>query len=74
MGYQVYKASGEKGKTFRGGKKKDRDQWYGHKEKDFQKWWERVGKKEWGGRDIANKEMADEVYDTWAGRGKPKAK
>ena len=64
----------QKGKEFRGGKKKDRDKWYGYNNKDFQKWWEKKGKKEWGGQDIQNKKMAKEVYDDWVESGKPKVK
>ena len=33
------------GVEFRGGKKKDRDRWFGIEDKYFKKWWERVGKK-----------------------------
>ncbi|MFJ6207370.1 hypothetical protein [Lysinibacillus sp. NPDC092081] len=62
-----------KGKEFRGGKKKDRDKWYGHTDKNFKKWWERTGKKEWGIGDIPNKKLADEAYNEWVDRGKPSA-
>lgn len=60
-----------KGKVFRGGKKKDRDQWYGKNDKQFQKWWEREGKKQWGGGDIEDEKMAQEVYDEWIEQGRP---
>ncbi|RKZ44403.1 MAG: hypothetical protein DRR16_31410 [Candidatus Parabeggiatoa sp. nov. 3] len=44
-GVLVHNASkGTKGKCFRGGKKKNRDNWYGYNDKDFQNWWHREGK------------------------------
>lgn len=61
----------QKGKEFRGGKKKNRNNWYRKNDKDFQKWWERKGKKEWGGDDISDSKMADEVYKDWIDSGKP---
>lgn len=60
-----------KGKEFRGGSKKTRDKWYGIKDVNFQKWWEREGKKGWGGMDIQNSEMAWEIYDYWKSIGSP---
>ncbi len=62
-----------KGKQFRGGNKKSRDKWYGIKDKSFQKWWERVGKSEWGGGDIQDSKMAQEIYDYWKDIGSPNA-
>ncbi|KYC38715.1 hypothetical protein WA1_36715 [Scytonema hofmannii PCC 7110] len=62
---------GEKGKSFRGGKKKKRDNWYGYNDKDFQKWWHRIGKEEFGGRDTDNAQQAKEVYEYWELIGKP---
>ncbi|NLD45867.1 MAG: hypothetical protein GX660_01520, partial [Clostridiaceae bacterium] len=61
----------KKGKEFRGGSKKQRDNWYGYKDKNFQKWWERQGKKYWGGADIEDSKMAKEVYDYWVEIGSP---
>lgn len=63
-----------KGKSFRGGKKKNRDNWYGYNDKNFQRWWHRVGKDEYGGNDIEDAKMAKEVYQDWVSRGKPKVK
>ncbi len=62
-----------KGKQFRGGNKKSRDKWYGINDKNFQKWWERVGKSEWGGEDIQDSKMAQEIYNYWKEIGSPNA-
>jgi hypothetical protein len=64
----------QKGKEFRDGSKKQRDKWHGYKDRDFQKWWEKKGKKEWGGDDIEDSKMAKEVYEDWVSSGKPKVK
>ncbi len=61
----------KKGQEFRGGSKKQRDNWYGYDDKNFQKWWERQGKKEWSGADIEDSKMAKEVYKYWVEIGKP---
>ena len=63
----------KKGKEFRGGSKKKRDRWYGINDKNFQKWWERVGKSEFGGEDIQDSKMAKEVYEYWKEIGSPRA-
>ena len=42
--FDLYNKRPIRGKEFRGGKKKDRDSWYGINDKEFQKWWEREGK------------------------------
>lgn len=64
----------EKGKTFRGGKKKDRDNWYGFDDPDFQSWWHRVGKQEFGhGMDLDNREQAQAAHQYWVQQGKPRA-
>jgi len=46
----------------RGGKKSDRDRWFGlEKREDFHKfrrWWHRQGKEEQSGRDIASRDEA----------------
>lgn len=63
----------EKGQSFRGGTKSQRDQWYGYNDRDFHKWWEKVGKKNYG-HDILDKQMADEVYQEWVDLGKPRIK
>ncbi|NLK69685.1 MAG: RHS repeat-associated core domain-containing protein, partial [Clostridiaceae bacterium] len=64
----------KKGQDFRGGSKKDRDQWYGYDDKNFKNWWHRKGKKEWGGEDLLDKEMVKEAYEYWVEIGKPKVK
>jgi hypothetical protein len=64
----------KKGKTFRGGSKKTRDNWYGYNDKEFQRWWHRKGKKDWGGNDIEDAEHARQVYESWVSQGKPKVK
>ncbi len=75
-GVLVHNASkGKKGKCFRGGKKKNRDNWYGKNEKEFQKWWHREGKKEFNdGMDIEDAANAQEAFDYWESIGKPKVK
>ena len=60
---------GEKGKSFRGGKKSQRDKWYGKDDKDFQRWWHRKGKE---GKDIENAEEAQRAWDDWVSQGRPK--
>ena len=65
---------GEKGKSFRGGKKKQRDKWYGYDNKDFQRWWHREGKEQFEGRDIDNAQQAQEIYEYWESIGKPTVK
>jgi hypothetical protein len=64
----------EKGKSFRGGKKKQRDKWYGYDDKDFQRWWHREGKELFGGRDIDDTQQAREAYEYWESIGKPTLK
>ena len=66
------KKRGEKGQTFRGGKKAQRDNWYGQNDKDFQKWWHREGKADFnGGRDIQNSKNAQDAMKYWKDIGKP---
>lgn len=66
------KKRGEKGRTFRGGKKSERDNWYGQNDKNFQKWWHREGKAEFnGGRDIQDSQNAKDAMQYWKGIGKP---
>jgi len=65
---------GQKGKSFRGGKKKQRDKWYGYDNKDFQRWWHREGKEQFGGRDIDDAQQAKEAYEYWESIGKPTIK
>lgn len=69
--YKEEESRGEKGKRFRGGKKKQRDKWYGYDDKDFQRWWHREGKEQFGGRDIDNAQEATEAYEYWESIGKP---
>lgn len=65
-------SKGEKGKTFRGGKKSGRDNWYGYdKDKGFVKWWHRQGKQDFGGTDIESAEEMGEIYKHWTDIGKP---
>jgi hypothetical protein len=68
------KKRGEKGKTFRGGGKGQRDNWYGFDDPDFQAWWHREGKAAAGGQDLENREQAEAAYNQWVGLGKPKVK
>ena len=63
-----------KGKEFRGGSKNQRDKWYGIKDEAFKKWWEQIGKHEWGGGDISDSKMAKEVFEAWLQSGSPKVK
>ncbi|MBD2777037.1 hypothetical protein [Iningainema tapete] len=69
-----YTNKGKKGESFRGGKKRKRDKWYGYDDQDFQRWWHRQGKAEYGGRDLDNAEEARQAYEDWVSRGKPKVK
>ena len=69
----MYSNPSRKGKEFRGGSKKQRDNWYGYNDKDFQNWWHRQGKAEYG-CDIEDAAMAKEVYEYWEELGKPKVK
>ena len=71
---QPNKKKRKKGKYFRGGKKKNRDNWYGYNDKNFQRWWHRQGKAEFGGEDIDNAEQAKKIYEYWISLGKPKVK
>ena len=67
-----YSKSAPKGKSFRGGSKKQRDRWYGYNEKSFQKWFERVGKHRYNdGMDIDSKAIADAMYEIWKELGCP---
>lgn len=62
----------EKGKSLRGGKKSDRDKWYGQNDKNFQKWWHREGKDEFNdGRDIEDSQNARDALDYWDSIGRP---
>ncbi|BCJ42480.1 hypothetical protein GCM10010168_07780 [Actinoplanes ianthinogenes] len=67
---------GTKGKSHRGGKKSDRDNWFGYdKDREFVKWVHRVGKKaENGGDDIDTIEDMKRIFDRWVQLGKPKVK
>ena len=61
-----------KGHTFRGGKKKDRDQWYGYDNKDFRKWWHREGSKQYGIN--IDKETIEYIWREWNELGRTKVK
>ncbi len=54
----------------RGGKKSDRDRWFGlEKREDFHKfrrWWHREGKEEQSGRDIASRDEAERIFEEWS--------
>lgn len=64
-----------RGHYFKGGKKKQRDKWFGFHDKQFQRWWHRQGKREYGGRyDIESRESAEMFYQIWVELGKPRAK
>lgn len=63
-----------KGSSFRGGSKKTRDAWYGYNDKEFQNWWHRSGKEEFGRGDIENAAEAKEAYDYWISIGSPQVK
>lgn len=65
---------GRKGETFRGGSKSQRDNWYGYDNKDFQNWWHRSGKVEFGGSDIDSAKEAKQIFDYWKSIGSPKVK
>ena len=63
------------GKEFRGGSKKQRDKWYGNNDKNFQKWFERRGKRYYNdGLDIGSRSEMEELYDIWKELGKPRVK
>jgi len=53
------------GEGFRGGKQRQRHRDFGIKEKEFWRWWDQRGNKEYGGRDIANRKEGEEIYDDW---------
>ena len=61
-----------KGHTFRVGKKKDRDQWYGYDNKDFRKWWHREGSKQYGIN--IDKETIEYIWREWNELGRTKVK
>lgn len=66
---------GEKGQSFRGGKKADRDKWYGQDDKEFQRWWHREGKEEFNfGRDIEDAQNARAAREYWESLGRPRVK
>jgi hypothetical protein len=65
---------GKKGQRFRGGSKNQRDVWYGYNDKNFQRWWHRQGKREFGIGDIDNAEQAQEAYRYWEQIGRPTLK
>jgi hypothetical protein len=63
---------GTKGRTFRGGGKGTRDNWYGYdRDRDFVRWWHRQGKREFGGNDIDNAAEARKIYEHWVNIGRP---
>lgn len=65
-------ATTRKGKTFRGGSKQTRDNWYGYdRDQSFVKWWHRQGKKEFGGNDIDSAAEAKAIYEHCVQLGKP---
>jgi len=67
------KAKPKKGQEFRGGKKKNRDNWFGVKDKKFWKWWEANKKTPaYAGRDIDSTEEALALFAEWKALGSPK--
>lgn len=65
-------ATPRKGKTFRGGSKQTRDNWYGYdRDQRFVRWWHRQGKQEFGGNDIDSAAEAKVIYEHWVQLGKP---
>ncbi len=65
-------ATPRKGKTFRGGGKHTRDNWYGYdRDNSFVRWWHRQGKHEFGGNDIESAAEAKALYEHWLQLGKP---
>jgi hypothetical protein len=68
-------ARGAKGRTFRGGSKRTRDNWYGYEsDQNFVRWWHRQGKAEFGGGDIETAAEAKELFEYWVSIGKPSPK
>ncbi len=64
--------------SFRGGKQRHRDRWYGMKDrpdfKAFERWWHRKGKRLNGGRDVNGREEAEDFWGQWVSEGKPHMK
>jgi hypothetical protein len=64
--------------TFKGGKQKDRDSWFGVDKRlggsDFKHWWHRSGKDQFGGEDLKTKKDVEEAYAWWEAEGRPKVK
>lgn len=58
---------------FRGGKQSERDRAYGITDQVFWDWWHRIGKRQAGGGDIANREQAEAIYREWVELGRPRA-
>lgn len=40
----------------------------------LKKWWHREGKKDFGGKDIDNRQEAKDAYEAWVELGKPNVK
>jgi len=59
-------------KPFKGGKQKHRDEWFGINDKDFQKWWHRIGKAEYGEGNIKDRQQALTIYEDWISMDKQK--
>jgi hypothetical protein len=53
----------QKKPPFRGGRKKERDRWFGYADPEFRHWWHRVGKRQRGQGDLKSKAEADEAYE-----------
>lgn len=66
------------GVGFRGGKKRQRDRWYGADQKpdfkDFKRWYHRTAKKNRSGRDIRSREEVEDLYDEWTDAERPMVK
>jgi len=63
---------------FRGGRQNRRDRWRGIENKPdfdiFRRWWHKRGKREFLGRDFADRTEACEAYKMWVELGKPTVK
>ncbi|HRI51092.1 MAG TPA: hypothetical protein PLW65_13000 [Pseudomonadota bacterium] len=65
-------AAPRKGKTFRGGSKHTRDNWYGYdRDNGFVRWWHREGKHEFGRNDMDSAAEVKAMYEHWLQLGKP---
>lgn len=64
---------------FKGGRQSQRDRWFGLKGEpgfeEFRRWWHREGKARLNdGRDIEDRNQAEEMWDRWQREGRPTVK